>query len=161
MQRSVIYKALRDRAKEKLTWLQYIDLQKGQLTRPENNYPIPLPALFFEFTNLESTNQLSTSQTTELIIRISLCLQCVTDSFDTSVTEAETVELLDKWDDVFNAYHGFYCENITRLTRIRELPPEYNNGLITLTSEYKTVVKESVTKATVRIAKPTITIEKL
>jgi len=161
MQRSVIYKALRDRAKEKLTWVQYIDLQKGQFNHPADNYPIPLPALLFEFAHLETSNQLSTLQTTELIIRISLCLQCVTDSFDTSITEIETIELLDKWDEIFNTYHGFYCENITRLTRIRELPADYNNGLIILASEYSTVVKESVDKATVRIAKPTITIEKL
>ncbi len=159
MQRSFLYTAIKNKAKESLPWVNYIDLQKGQFRRQENNYPIPLPALLIEFTNVNYANTLQGKQTGDVTINIELYLPCVTDSFDNAELEDETIQLLDKWDEVYNVLHGFNCGQITKLTRTREQAADYGNGYICLRSELVASIVDKQLSQTIKIQRPNIQIE--
>lgn len=157
MQRSLIYKVLVDRAKEQLPYLRYIDLNKGQMQRMADNYPIPLPALLIELQAAEASNTSMLHQLLEINIRLLLYIDLVTDSFDGAEQYGETMALLDRSDALHDAFHGYTTETI-RLTRTRELAPEYGLRYMMLASEYKAIVKVPASSYTVTVPTPTINI---
>lgn len=154
MQRSVIYRAIRDRVKERLPWVLYIDMQKGQLRNPSDNYPIPLPALLVEMKDADTTGMLGGGQLAELEVRVHLYIDLVTDSFDTSMQEDETIGILDRWDELNAALHDFTFE-AGRFTRFRELAPEYGDRFLMLQTDYKVLVKD-VQPAYMKIQPPNV-----
>lgn len=156
MQRSVIYRALVDRAKEALPWLHYIDLNKGQMQRMADHYPIPLPALLIELQAADTSNTSMLHQLLEINIRLLLYIELVTDSFD-GAEQSDSMALLDRSDALHNAFHGFTTD-VMRLTRTRELTPEYGTRYMMLASEYKALVKSQAGYGTIALANPTITI---
>jgi len=159
MQRSLLYTAIKNKAKESLPWVNYIDLQKGQFRRQENHYPIPLPALLIEFGNVTYANTLQGKQTGEVSINIELYLPCVTDSFDDAELETETIQLLDRWDELYHVLHALNIEQITKLTRTRELTAEYGNGYVCLRSEFVASIVDKQPSQTIKIQRPNIQIE--
>ena len=159
MQRSVLYQLIKNNIKKILPWVNYIDLQKGQFRRLDNNYPIPLPALLIEFGNVNYSNTLKNKQIGEITINIELYLPCVTDSFDNAELEDETIQILDRWDELYKAFHGFNCEQITKLVRKQEQTAEYGNGYICLRSEFVAVFNEHQDIENTKITIPNIIIE--
>ena len=140
MKRSKIYKPLRDQALEGMPYLQFRDLQKGQMQRPRENYPIPLPALFIEIGDLRFSNLLEHQQKGDGIISIYLYMDLVADSFDGAELENETIELLDHMDDVFQTFEGFVVPGLTPLVRQTEYKPQYGTRFIMYRVDFTTTI---------------------
>lgn len=158
MKRSEVYKVIRDVVKEKMPYLQYVDLQKQQMKRPSEHYPIALPALLVEFKDARFSNISQLNQIGDFVISIYLYLDLVTDSFDGSELESETIELLDKADDVFQTLQGVSCDLFSQLIRIGEAVHEYGNKYICLRTDFATSIKEEKEKVKIVIERPKIKI---
>lgn len=140
MKRSKIYKPLRDQAIVGMPYLQFRDLQKGQMNKPRENYPIPLPALFIEIGDVRFSNLLEHQQKGEVMISMYLYMDMVTDSFDTAELENETIELLDHMDDVFQTFEGFAVPGLTPLVRQTEYRPQYGARFIMFRVDFTTTL---------------------
>lgn len=154
MKRSDIYKALRDHAQTTIPFLQYIDLQKGQMQYPKQNYPLPLPALLIEIGQVSWTNLASHNQIGELIIKISLYQDNQADSFSGAELEKESLSLLNNDDLVFAAFEGFSTQDLQPLVRQRDGDPEYGKRYMCFTTEFKTVIEQGISPETQTIEKP-------
>lgn len=157
MRRGEIYRLLVDRAKEQLPWLKYIDMNKGQMHRMADHYPIPLPALLIELQASEASNITLLNQLLEVDVRLHLFVDLVTDSFDGAEQFDETMMLLDRSDALQDAFHGFTTDKM-RLTKIRELAPEFGMRYMLQTSEYKAIVKDLISTNTITVSTPIINI---
>lgn len=140
MKRSKIYKPLRDQAIKGMPYLQFRDLQMGQMNKPRENYPIPLPALFVEIGDVRFSNLLEHQQKGDLTISIYLYMDLVTDSFDSAELENETIELLDHMDDVFQTFEGFAVPGLTPLVRQTEYRPQYGIRFIMFRVDFTTTL---------------------
>lgn len=154
MKRSIIYKAIRDKAKSELDYLQFIDLQKGQMKNPRRNYPVPLPALFVEIGNFRFSNMLDDAQKGDGLITISLYIDINSDSFDGAESENETIELLDHFDELFETFQGLSIENCTPLVRETEAKPQYGTRFILFEVSFSTSVDDAKDNQKVTIPGP-------
>lgn len=140
MTRDRIYKALRDLTESKLPWVKYIDMYKGQFDNMPNNYPIPLPAIFFEIGDIPFTNLAESNQVGDAIISIYLYHDLVTDSFKGAEKEKFTISLLRKFDLIFQTFEGFPIIGCTPLNRELEYKPFYDKEYILFRSDFKTTI---------------------
>lgn len=154
MKRSFIYKPLRDRAIQGMPYLKFRDLQKGQMQNPTQNYPIPLPALLIEIGDIRFSNLSEHNQKGDGIISLCLYLDLVTDSFDTAEQENETIELLDRMDDVFQTFEGFSIPGLTPLVRQTEYKPQYGKRFILFRVDFTTTSDSRKEPEYVTIPKP-------
>lgn len=154
MKRSQIYKPLRDRAIIGMPYLQFRDLQKGQMSKHRENYPIPLPALFIEIGDIRFSNLLEHQQKGDGTISIYLYMDLVTDSFDTAELENETIELLDYMDDVFQTFEGFAIPGLTPLNRQTEYKPQYGTRFIAYRVDFATTIDSGKVNEKITIQKP-------
>lgn len=130
MKRSQIYKPLKDQALIGMPYLIFRDLQKGQMVRAKDNYPIPLPALLIDIGDVRFSNLSEHQQKGDCVISIYLYMDLVTDSFDDAEMENETIELLDHMDDIFQTFEGFSIPGLTPLVRQIEYKPQYGTRFI-------------------------------
>jgi hypothetical protein len=142
MKRSEIYKPLRDRAKDQLPYLRFIDLQKGQMQDTKQNYPIPLPALLIELGDFQFSNLLEHQQKGDGKISLYLYLDLVSDSFAGAEREDETIAILDHFDELFEAFEGFAIQNLTPLVREVEHKPQYGTRCMMLRIDFTTTIDD-------------------
>lgn len=142
MKRSQIYKPLRDEAKQKLPYLKFIDLQKGQMNNPKQNYPIPLPALLVELGDFRFSNLLEHKQKGDGTISFYLYLDLVSDSFNGAEREDKTIELLDRFDELFETFEGFSIPNMTPLVRSMEYKPQYGTRFILFQVDFSSTIDD-------------------
>ncbi len=154
MKRSDIYKPLRDLANDKLSYLKFIDLQKGQMNVQPQNYPIPLPALFIEFGDFRFSNLLEHQQKGDGLISFYLYLDLVSDSFHKAERENQTIDILDYFDELFETFDGFSTPNITPLVRSMEYKPQYGTRFILFRIDFTTTIDDGKKEQQVRIKKP-------
>lgn len=159
MKRSIIYTAIKEQAQEKLQDLLYIDLQKGQFKKPESNYPIPLPALLVELKDARYTDILNLEQTGSLELSLYLYLDLVTDSFDGAKLEEETLQILDKMDEIYQIFHGLSTAGFSKLIRTREALVEYGKNYLCFRTDFTTSTRDAKDTRTLKIARPSITID--
>ena len=159
MKRSDLYKKIRDIAKAQMPYLQYIDLQKKQMSRPVENYPVPLPALLVEFKETDFTNVLKEDQLGNMTISFYLYVLNVTDSFDGAESENDSLALLDKLDDVFQSFQGVSCDLFSKLIRIKEEISEYGQNYICFRTDFTTNVKDLKVRHVETVAKSTVKIQ--
>lgn len=144
MKRSDIYKAIRNKAAD-LTYLKSKDLQKGQFQKEKETYPLPLPALLVEFSDFRFKSQLEHTQIGEGIISLFLYLNLVTDSFKGAEREDDTIQILDRFDDLFQTFEGLSIPGLTPLVRITEFKPQYGNRYIMFRIDFSTSVDDAKT----------------
>ncbi len=149
--RSRVYTEIRNRLLEKLPQLQYVDLQKGQFDKPQQNYPIPLPAALIEIKPKEWSNAATGNQMGETIVSIYLYHDLVTDSFNGAEQEAETIKLLDTQDDVFQALECFDSDEFQPLSRISEHEPYYGDRYVCFGTDFKTLLYAELQEAKSRL----------
>lgn len=142
MKRSQIYKALRDKAKQELVCLKAVDLQKGQITNPTQNYPLPFPVLLVEIGDFRFSNLLEHKQKGDGVISFYLYVDLVTDSLIGAERENETIELLDHFDDLFETFEGFSIPNLTPLVRSVEYKPQYGNRYIMFRIDFTATIDD-------------------
>ncbi|MDD3079099.1 MAG: hypothetical protein PHH37_08345 [Paludibacter sp.] len=153
MNRSEKYKSIRDRATQKLTWLKFVDLQKGQFNNLTENYPFPLPALLIEFSDFTFSNESEHAQKGDGSISVYLYVGSLSDTFKGSEREDATLSILDKFDDLFQAFEGFSVDDMKPLNRIREYKPVYGKKYIMFKAEFTTLI-DSKLNVNVQKVKP-------
>jgi hypothetical protein len=154
MKRSVIYKAIRNKAKLELGSLKFIDLQKGQMNNQRQNYPVPLPALFIEIGNFSFTNQLHNAQKGAGTISFYLYVNNNADSFSGAENEDHSIELLDDFDTLFETFQDMAIENCTPLIRTNEFKPQYGKGYIMFQVDFTTVIDDAKDQNNATTPKP-------
>lgn len=162
MLRSSVYKVIRDRAKCELPWLRVVDLQKGQFShKQDNDYPLPRPALLIEiipgkWENAEAGTQIAT----EAIISLTIYTDALTDTFNGSENEDETLELLDNQDVIFQKFEGFCDENrdlFSPLNRVSE-KTSYATQMIITKVDFTTELYDALLKTEQTVHRPKLLI---
>lgn len=139
MSRSKVYKDIKDRLLEQLPELEYVDLQKGQFGNKAQEYPIPLPAILIEFrpvTWSESTG----GQLGDATISLYYYLDLVTDSFNNSEAENETIEILDNLDAMYDIMNGFAGDDFNPLNRLTDAIVEYKDKYVCYRTDFQTTL---------------------
>lgn len=140
--RSEIYKTIKQ-ALESLPELKFIDVQKGQMNRSTENYPLPLPAALVEFKPCTWSNT-GDYQIGDLMISVYLYIDLVTDSFDSSESEHETDNLLDLQDLMFETLQGLSNVHLASLNRVSDAIVEYRNQFVCYRVDFKTEIQHDV-----------------
>lgn len=122
--------------------LQYIDLQKGQMARKDQNYPIPVPACLIEIkpTRWSSTGGGQLGQTT---VSLYLYMDSVTDTFDNAESES-SVEILDNLDSLYETVQGLHGEYFNPLKRVADAVVEYRDRTVCFRTDFETVLLQSI-----------------
>ncbi len=141
--RSEIYKTIK-KALKLMPSLNFIDVQKGQMNRSTENYPLPLPAALVEFKPCTWSNT-GDAQIGDLLISVYLYVDLVTDSFDSSESEHETDELLDLQDLIFETLQGLDSEYFCSLNRVSDQIVEYRNRFVCYRVDFKTEIQQEKT----------------
>jgi hypothetical protein len=159
MKRSELYKALRDLAKEKMPDLKIIDLQKGQFGKQAQNYPVPLPALLIEIGDFRFSNLLEHRQKGDGVIGLYLYLDMVADTLNGAERESQTIEILDRQDELFEAFEGTVISPLaTPLVRQTEYKPQYTpQRAVMLRTDFTTTIDDRKTIEPNVAAKPNVT----
>ena len=137
--RSEIYKELKAEIKSKFPELQFIDMQKRQFEKADQNYPIPLPACLIEFKPVSWSNTIG-EQIGDAIICLHLYVDLVTDSFDDSESENDTINILDNQDALHDRLNGFSGTHFAPLSRSYDNTAQYGNRFICFPVDFKTVI---------------------
>lgn len=143
MSRSRIYNNIKDRLLEKLEGIRVVDMQKGQFKMAKDNYPLPLPALLIGI-NPVSWSNTTGEQIGDGIISIYYYKDLVTDSFDEAESEAETIEVLDSFDEIYRALQGFRGDDFNSLIRINDKIEAYDKTYICFKTDFKTAIDQEV-----------------
>lgn len=152
MKRSVIYKSIRDIAKAKLQ-LKWIDLQKGQLKIPKENYPFPLPALLIEIGDFSYSQLAEHAHIGQGIISLYLYKDLLTDSFKGAKNEDIAIDILDNFDSIYQTFEGLSIAEMTPLVVVKEYKPEYGNKYISFRVDFSTSAQKQK-EVDVKKAKP-------
>jgi len=122
--------------------LQYIDLQKGQMARKDQNYPIPVPACLIEIkpTRWSSTGGGQLGQTT---VSLYLYMDNVTDTYDNAESES-SVEILDNLDTLYEVVQGLYGQLFNPLNRVSDAVVEYRDRTVCFRTDFETVLLQSI-----------------
>jgi hypothetical protein len=137
--RSEIYKDIKEALSE-IQELEYIDLQKGQMARSTQNYPLPLPAALVEFKPVAWSNT-GDQQLGELVISVYLYVDLVTDSFVGSEAETETFELLDMQDTIAEKIQNLSGDYFSPLQRVADAIHEYGIRYMCFRVDFKTEIQ--------------------
>ena len=156
MKRKDIYKALRDLAKTKLEYLKFVDLQKGQMQFPKQNYPVPLPALLIEISDVRFSNLSEFNQLGDGIISFYLYVDSGYDTFKGATREDASLDILDKFDDLYQTFEGFPVANLTPLNRSNEYKPQYGEKFILFRVDFTTSVDDQKVIERKTVAKPDV-----
>ena len=82
--------------------LKHVDLNKGQLKRPKNTFPFPLPAGFVSFPNSPAEHTAGTEIEQDIAIEVVLILDELNSSFRGSVTQDKNLDRFELQEDIIN-----------------------------------------------------------
>jgi hypothetical protein len=119
--------------------LKFIDLQKGQMEKKEQNYPMPLPACLVEFKQVNWSNTTG-GQLGDSTISVYLYVDLVTDSFNNSELENETIDLLDNLDKVYESLQDFSGDSFGPLNRTDDAIQEYGKRYVCYRTDFRTTL---------------------
>lgn len=158
MKRSEIIRAIRERATNELDWVVFTDLEKGQIKRATQEYPMPMPALLVQIRSTSFKSTAGGCQIGDMRIVLSLYQDYTTDSFTGAESETDTDTIIDRSDDVWKAMHGVRTGSWGHLVRLSEPDPEYGMRYMCTRQEYKVSVKDLMPAGTEIKDSPTVTI---
>ena len=137
-----IYKSIKGRLAKELPWLEMIDLDKGQVGRGEQNYPVPLPAAFIKLGRIDWESRTGI-QEGDMTLNVTLVLEQVQDTYDGAEAEEETLKELDHEELLYAALEGYSSPAHSGLNRRATLPPEWGDRWVKLESEWRCHVVQS------------------
>lgn len=153
--RSEVYTAVRDALKKSIP-LEYIDLQKGQMQRRSNSYPVPLPCCLVELRPVQWSN-IGGGQIGKTSVRVHYYESLATDSFNGAESECESISMLDTYDELSDALQGLAGEHFQPLNRILDAPPDYSSSEMHFVVDFETaIIVETDTAQTSLKPKPQI-----
>lgn len=106
---ATVYPILADRLRQQLPSLGWIDLDQGQLTNPDTEYPLPYHAgvALIDFDEADWHDIGQGIQRGNCQVRVTLAVQVLADSFQQSTQRAQALEKLELLADVHKALQHF------------------------------------------------------
>jgi len=158
MLRRRIYQAIARQLRDSLPGLQFIDLQKGQVARAAESYPLPLPAALVEFREVTWSNT-GGPQLGNAVVGIHLYVEHVSDTFEGGEQHGEAVKDLDIQDEVFSALHGFATNDMSPLKRVADAPPVYADRYVAYRVDFECTIFQERSGETMSAPKPNVNIK--
>lgn len=158
MLRRQIYQALSQQLRDSMPQLEYIDLQKGQLARAAENYPIPLPSALIEFRPVQWSSTGEGGQIGKAAISVHIYVDHVADTFEGSDQTSDSVKDLDIIDEVFEALQGFATESMGPLNRTSDTVAEFRQRFVSYRTDFETNIYQERTQAQRMATKPSVNI---
>ncbi len=141
-----IYESVKRRLAKELPWLEVIDLDKGQVGRGGQNYPVSLPAAYVKLGRIDWESRTGI-QEGDMTLSVSLVLEHVQDTYDGAEAEKEALEELDYEEELYGVLEGYSGAKHGGLNRRASLPPEWGDRWVKLESEWRCHVVQSKPRA--------------
>lgn len=142
-----IYESIKGRLAKELPWLEVIDLDKGQVGRGGQNYPVPLPAAYVKLGRIDWESRTGI-QEGDMMLSVALVLEHVQDTYEGAEAEEEALEDFDREDLLYAALEGYSSAVHSGLNRRATLPPEWGDRWVKLESEWRCHVVQSKPRGT-------------
>ena len=157
MKRSLLYKSIRDRILATMPSIVYVDMNKGQVHGGKDHYPFPKPAVLIQIKSASYTDVSRLCQLGNVTVSVTLCQECMTDSFDGAEIDDANIDMLNEQDDLYLNIHGLIPgDGWGVMMRKSESGAVLKNGIAETTVEFSISKKElmpaSTTTRTVPIA---------
>jgi hypothetical protein len=102
MKRSDVYKAIRDKLLADIPGLT-VDVDRGQMTDPKAEYPIPIPLALVNFSKIKWEVIATGLERGSLTISVDYFKVIASGMFSGAEAEDETLELLDSPDEIYQS----------------------------------------------------------
>ena len=135
--RALIYQELAAELQQ-IRDLKWVDWDFGQLARPQEQYPVPMPALLISFGEFLFKDLPGRVQEGEATIHLDLYLRRAGDVQARSPKQAQTLEGLRLLDEISSRLHALWqTDRIQALHRRSEAPLDTPPDLIALRQSYE------------------------
>jgi uncharacterized repeat protein (TIGR01451 family) len=161
----ILYAAIRDKIKQDLPAVKWIDLDSGQLDNPEQSYPFPFPAIFIDFPAIDwqDAGERMQDGQVQVSFRIAFRIYDEThgsapdDSYDTFTKAMDALHLMTS---IHAKLQGFSDgATFNRLSRITTTTDRREDGLKVFNMVYACEARDkSAMKQYEIIDRPTVTI---
>ncbi|MFL0104964.1 hypothetical protein [Tenacibaculum maritimum] len=125
--RKELYNAVASKLSE-LKIFDWIDLYKGQLSNPNDNYPTGFPAAFISIGRINYEDMTMNVQEGEGVLELYIFFNKGGDTFEGAEDKETSLKILDTLDTVVNTVQWLQSEYFQELTQIGEedLTQRYN-----------------------------------
>ena len=148
------YTNIRDRLLETMSPM-VVDLEKGQFSQIQDNYPLPLPCILVDFEEIYWSDTTG-EQIGEGEVSVYHYVDAVNDTINGAELSNETISLLSEFDNMYKALHGFESD-VCKLKRKRTKVNKFNSGLLCLQTTFDIVIyQEPVGEPVQKISKPKV-----
>jgi hypothetical protein len=139
-----VYKALLERIRIKVPQIRWIDLDRGQLTFPKENYTIDFPAVLISFgqTDWGSIGEGVRQGDCPVTIRIAFPLYYDTNNHTADYIRDQGLDQMSIVDDVDQALDGFSAENFNQLQLLHSYQEEGQEGFLVFNYTYMILVSK-------------------
>ena len=155
--RRELYTTVRDRIRAEMPWVRWIDLQKGQMDIPAKTYPLPLPCALVDIKQVTWDSYTDLSQLGQTIIAIWLYLDHSGDSLKDTEMEEQSLELMDRMDDVYQKLGDLSGQSFKRLVRSSDQVVSYKPRMVVFRCDFSTTLIDSIDQRRVLLPQIEIT----
>lgn len=133
----------RDVAKElrEAIGAKWADLDRGQLSRPAQDYPMPLPAVLIGVSDVQWRTATG-CQVGEAVVEIAVVADCGSDTHAGGEGETEALRLLEMQDKVYRALDGKSGASYVSMVRESTSKPEWRGKMVVMRSGWRCSVQE-------------------
>jgi len=158
--RRQVYEAVRDKISQTMSWVKWIDLQKGQFNNLKEDYPLPLPCILVEISHIMWETFAQNRQMGKTIISVYIFNQVIGETLKNSEQESTSLKALDKIDEVFQKLSDLAVANLfKRLVRVSDHVVSYLPGVIVHRMDFQTTLFDQIWPQTAPIPPANITVE--
>lgn len=157
--RKELYTTVRDRIRAEMPWVRWVDLQKGQMDAPAKNYPLPLPCALVEIKPVTWEYYTENAQLGHAIIAIWLYLDHSGDSVKGAETEDQSLELMDRMDEVFQILTDLSGVSFKRLVRSSDQVVSYKPRMVIFRCDFLTTLVDSIQERKAQLPLLEITVQ--
>lgn len=157
--RAELYKVIKDKISSEAAFVEWVDLDRGQLDNGERELALSLPSVLIGFETIPYSEQASRGeQRGTVTVSITLVQENFKDSFEGSSEVDESLELLQNVDALYRILQGHRGTFFTALTRTSVEKTQYDQHLVIDTILFQTTVFDQTVKDR-NLGKPTLNID--
>lgn len=137
-----IYTAVADRIEDKVTGLNWIDLDNGQLDLMEGRPPVAFPACLIDMAFPQCDDIGGTVQNVTCQVSLRVAFNFVGPTNQASPVRDEALAMFDVMGSLHAALQGWYNEDLGSFSRISAVPERRRDGLKVYRVIYQAVFEE-------------------
>jgi len=157
--RKELYTALRDRIKAAMPWVRWIDLQKGQADAPSKTFPLPLPCVLIEIKPVTWETYSDNSQLGQATVSLTLIQDHSGNTVHGADSETESLKMLDRMDDVFQAIQDLSGNHFKRLVRMGDEVTRYKLRTVESRTDFTTTLVDTLEELKAQLPAAEFTVE--